>query len=39
MVVRVEEVFTDEALNITSDVSFKGNVDIDKLRDLLKQME
>ena len=33
---RVEEIFTDEALKITSDVPFKGNVDTNKLRDLIE---
>lgn len=33
---RVEEIFIDEALKITSDVPFKGNVDINKLRDLIE---
>jgi tyrosine phenol-lyase len=33
---RVEEVFKDEALNITSDDLFKGNVDIAKLRDVIE---
>ena len=33
---RVEEVFIDEALKITSDVPFKGNMDIEKLRDLIE---
>ncbi|NSL52534.1 tryptophanase [Calidifontibacillus erzurumensis] len=32
----VEEIFTDEALKITSEQPFKGNMDIDKLRDLIK---
>ena len=36
MVVRVEEIFIDEALKITSDVPFKGNMDINKLRDLIE---
>ena len=34
---RVEEVFIDEALKITSDHPFKGNIDIDKLVDLIKK--
>lgn len=33
----VEEIFTDEALNITSDEPFKGNIDIDKLEKLIAQ--
>ena len=34
---RVEEVYMDEALKITSDHPFKGNVDIDKLVSLIKK--
>ncbi|MFJ7732204.1 tryptophanase [Lysinibacillus sp. NPDC097231] len=34
---RVEEIFLEEALNLTSDVSFKGNVDIDKLKALIAE--
>ncbi|MGE7110453.1 tryptophanase [Lysinibacillus sp. NPDC047702] len=34
---RVEEIFLEEALNLTSDVSFKGNVDIDKLKTLIAE--
>ena len=33
---RVEEVFKDEALKITSDDPFKGNMDIQKVRDLIE---
>ncbi|WP_338447994.1 tryptophanase [Niallia oryzisoli] len=33
---RVEEVFKDEALKITSDDLFKGNMDIAKLRDVIE---
>ena len=33
---RVEEVFKDEALNITSEDLFKGNLDIAKLRDVIE---
>lgn len=33
---RVEEIFIDEALNITSENLFKGNIDINKLRDLIE---
>ena len=36
MVVRVVEVFKDEALKITSDDLFKGNLDIAKLRDVIE---
>lgn len=32
----VEEIFTDDALKINSDVLFKGNMDIGKLRDLIE---
>jgi tyrosine phenol-lyase len=32
----VEEIFIDEALNITSNNLFKGNMNIDKLRDLIE---
>lgn len=35
---RVEEIFIDEALKITSDHPFKGNVDIDKLVALIKEV-
>ncbi len=31
----ITELFTDEALKIKSDVPFKGNIDIDKLRKLI----
>ena len=34
---RVEEVFTDEALRITSNHPFKGNMDIDRLVALIKE--
>ena len=34
---RVEEIFMDEALKITSDHPFKGNVDIDKLVALIEE--
>ncbi len=34
---RVEEIFIDEALKITSDHPFKGNVDIDKLVALIEK--
>ncbi|WP_042349300.1 tryptophanase [Bacillus massiliigorillae] len=33
---RIEEIFIDEALNLTSDNPFKGNMDLDKLRDLIE---
>lgn len=33
---RVEEVFLDEALNLTSDASFKGNIDIEKLTNVIE---
>ncbi len=33
---RVEEIFYDEALKINSDHPFKGNVNIEKLRDLIE---
>ena len=33
---KVSELFTDNALKIKSDVLFKGNLDIDKLRALIK---
>lgn len=33
----VEEVFTDEALKVNSDHPFKGNIDIDRLRNLIKE--
>lgn len=32
----VEEIFIDEALNITSNNPFKGNMNIDKLKDLIE---
>lgn len=34
---RVEELFTDEAIKITSDNPFKGNMDIDKLLACIKE--
>ncbi|MFJ7951853.1 tryptophanase [Lysinibacillus sp. NPDC096418] len=34
---QVEEIFLEEALNLTSDVAFKGNVDIDKLNALIAE--
>ena len=34
---RVEEVFADEALKVKSDHPFKGNIDIDKLVDLIER--
>jgi len=33
---RVEEIFIDEALQLTSDHPFKGNMDINKLKDLIE---
>lgn len=33
---RVEEIFIDEALKITSENLFKGNIDINKLKDLIE---
>lgn len=33
----VEEIFTDEALQITSDNPFKGNMDVDKLEALVQE--
>ncbi len=33
---RVEEIFVDEAMNIKSDDLFKGNIDLDKLRDVIE---
>jgi len=33
---KVSELFTDDALQIKSNVPFKGNLDIDKLRSLIK---
>lgn len=33
----VEEIFVDEALDITSDVPFKGNIDINKLEALIQK--
>jgi tryptophanase len=33
---KVLEVFTDDALTIKSDVPFKGNIDLDKLKDVIK---
>jgi len=34
---RVEEIYIDEALNATSSYPFKGNIDTDKLLDLIKK--
>lgn len=34
---QVEEIFLEEALNLTSNVAFKGNVDIDKLNALIAE--
>ncbi len=34
---KIFEIFTDEALKIKSDHPFKGNVDIQKFKDLIKQ--
>lgn len=33
----VEEIFTEEALKVTSSHPFKGNVDIDRLRNFIKE--
>ena len=33
----VEEVFLDEALNLSSDVQFKGNIDLDKLTNVIEE--
>ena len=33
----VEEVFLDEALNLSSDVQFKGNIDLDKLTNVIEK--
>ncbi|RKX68922.1 tryptophanase [candidate division WOR-3 bacterium] len=33
----VVEIYTDEALKVKSDYLFKGNIDIDKLRELIKK--
>src|SRR5699024_257253 len=33
----IEGIFIDEALNLTSDHPFKGNIDIDKLEDLIEK--
>ena len=33
----VEEIFIDEALKLTSDHPFKGNIDIDKLNNLIEE--
>lgn len=35
---RVEEVFTDEAIKITSDCPFKGNMDLEKLEALINEV-
>ncbi len=34
---KVLEIFTDEALNTDSNVQFKGNIDLDKLKDAIKK--
>lgn len=34
---RVEELVIDEGLNVTSDYPFKGNIDTDKLKKLIKE--
>jgi tyrosine phenol-lyase len=34
---RIDEIFTDEGLKISSDCPFKGNIDIDKLKALIKK--
>ena len=36
---RVEELYTEEAVKTTSDVLFKGNMDLDKLETMLKGKE
>lgn len=33
---RVEEIFVDEAMEIKSDALFKGNIDLEKLRDVIE---
>lgn len=33
----IEEIFIDEALNLTSDHPFKGNIDIEKLQNIIKK--
>lgn len=35
---RVEEIFIDEALKVTSDCPFKGNIDTNKLEKLIKEV-
>ena len=35
---RVEEIFTDEAVKITSDCPFKGNIDLVKLENLINEV-
>lgn len=35
---RVEEVFKDEALNVYSNEPFKGNIDLNKLESLIKEV-
>ena len=34
---KVEEVYIDEAINMTSDCAFKGNIDLDKLDNLIQK--
>ncbi|MFO7655815.1 MAG: tryptophanase [Bacteroidales bacterium] len=34
---QILEIYTDEALKIKSDVPFKGNIDIEKLKDVIKK--
>ena len=34
---KVLEIYTDDALKIKSDVPFKGNIDLDKLKDVFKE--
>ncbi len=34
---KVEEIYTDEALNVTSDYPFKGNIDLKKFEDLIEK--
>ena len=35
---RVEEIFTDEAVKTTSNCPFKGNIDLEKLKNLIKEV-
>ena len=35
---RVEEVFKDEAVNVYSNEPFKGNIDLNKLESLIKEV-